>query len=615
MKRAFVKYADIGRLALLSLLWLPFGGTGLAQAYERILSYDSAITMQRDGTLDVRETIRVVAEGQHIRKGIYRDFPTRYPGRDGATMSIGFDFESAMRDGRPEKWRQESRGNGVRIYLGNPSVNLARGEHTYELVYRADRQMGFFADHDELYWNVTGNGWDFDIERASARVTLPPEIPKAGIRMEAYTGPQGSKAQDFTATLASGAPQFMTRRTLGPREGLTIVVMIPKGFVTQSVESSVPTTPLPMPSADEGRRLTGSPPPPAPTNYSAPLYIALAGLLLLIGYYYVVWNKVGRDPPEKVTIPIYEPPAGHSPAAMRYLLEMSYDDKCLGAAVLSLAVKGFLRIEEEAGILGFGKTMTLARLPTPVVALPLSADERELFARLFSSGDRLELKQENHSEVSGARSDHRTALKRTYSPNFFRINGGWHLMGVVLSLAVACFTLAQASMRNDVVEWIIGTGTGRFTLLVLVLGLIANGVFGKLLKAPTVAGQAVMDQVRGFRMYLDVAEGEALKRIAGPPLTPQLFESYLPAALALGVEQRWAERFARMFDIDQPNYRPAWYHGGSWSSASIAGFSSGLGSSLSSAISSSAKAPGSSSGGRGGGSSGGGGGGGGGGGW
>ena len=126
-----------------------------------------------------------------------------------------------------------------------------------------------------------------------------------------------------------------------------------------------------------------------------------------------------------------------------------------------------------------------------------------------------------------------------------------------------------------------------------------------------------MDHIRGFKMYLEVAEGEDLKRITAPPpkLTPALYEAYLPAALALEVEQRWAERFARELQINPQTYQPAWYAGPGWNAGNIAGFSAQLGSSLSSAISSASQAPGSSSGGGGGGSSGGGGGGGGGGGW
>jgi uncharacterized membrane protein len=140
-------------------------------------------------------------------------------------------------------------------------------------------------------------------------------------------------------------------------------------------------------------------------------------------------------------------------------------------------------------------------------------------------------------------------------------------------------------------------------------------VFGWLLKTPTVAGRKLMDRIEGFRLYLDLAEGNDLRLVDEPPLTPALYERNLPAALALGVEQKWAERFATVFATQAAAQSPSWYHGDRWDPGDVSGFSSSLGSSFSSAISSASTPPGSSSGGGGGGSSGGGGGGGGGGGW
>jgi uncharacterized membrane protein len=125
-----------------------------------------------------------------------------------------------------------------------------------------------------------------------------------------------------------------------------------------------------------------------------------------------------------------------------------------------------------------------------------------------------------------------------------------------------------------------------------------------------------MDHVAGFRLFLDVAEGDELKLVDAPPLTPELYEKNLPAALALDVEQRWAERFATVFATQAAAAQsPGWYSGDNWNTRDISGFTSSLSSSFSSAISSASTAPGSSSGSGGGGSSGGGSGGGGGGGW
>ena len=596
-------------LALLVLLALHQP----ARADERILSFDSTVTVGRDGTLTVREVIRVRAEGQQIKRGIYRDFPTIYQDNKGRTIVVGFAFDSALRNGNAETWRVENHQNGVRIYLGSKSVMLPRGEHTYELNYRTDRQTGFFADYDEIYWNATGNGWGFKIDQATATVHLPDDIPREQIKYEAYTGPQGSKGQDYQAELRSGAPYYRVTRRLGEREGLTIVASWPKGYITAPVENALPlagATQSPGWSPIEGflgRRIT---------HDNGAFWYTLLGFLVLLTYYYFIWDRVGRDPAGRVVIPEYQPPADQSPASMRYIMRMRYDNECFGAAVLSLAVKGFLRIEEESGTLGFGKTFTLIKLPTPDKQT-LTSDEHVLLNGLFASGDTLVLQQANHRVVGGARSKHYTCLKNLYKAGFFSINGGWHFLGIVISLLVVAIAFVFPGNTDMWPSWHLKTPLGWATIAVALAGIIANGVFGRLLKAPTQKGQAAMDHIRGFKMYLEVAEGEELKRLAAPPppLTRQLFEAYLPAALALDVEQKWSERFARELDIQAPDYQPGWYSGPGFNSRNLGAFSSSLASSLNSAISSSSTAPGSKSGSGGGGSSGGGGGGGGGGGW
>jgi len=213
------------RLDAWALLLLPLlGAAQPARADERILDFDSTITVNRDGTLEVRELLRVRVEGQEIRRGIVREFPTTYPREGGGQVVVGFEFQSATRDGAAEPWRAEPSANGVRVYLGSASVMLPHGEHTYEMVYRTDRQMGFFADHDELYWNVTGNGSNFPIDHAAARILLPADIPRSEIRLEAYTGLQGAQGHAYSATLDNDAPWFTTTSGLAPHEGLTIVV-------------------------------------------------------------------------------------------------------------------------------------------------------------------------------------------------------------------------------------------------------------------------------------------------------------------------------------------------------------------------------------------------------
>ena len=175
---------------LITLLLISFTTIGLAE--ERIHSYHSDIVIDDKGEMTVTETITVNAEGNKIKRGIYRDFPTQYKDRFGNKYKVGFSIVQVLRDGNPEKFHTEKKSNGIRIYIGEKDRYLKKGDYTYALTYRTHRQLGFFDQHDELYWNVTGNDWDFPIDKASATVRLPKTIPQDSLSVEGYTGISGS---------------------------------------------------------------------------------------------------------------------------------------------------------------------------------------------------------------------------------------------------------------------------------------------------------------------------------------------------------------------------------------------------------------------------------------
>ena len=174
------------------LLGVLQAASAAAPPSERILSFDSRIAVNPDAGMLVTETIQVLSTGDQIRRGIFRDFPTTYKDHAGNPYVVDFAVQEIRRDGQPEAWHTETLANGVRVYMGRKEHLLPPGEHTYTLTYRTDRQIGFFKDHDELYWNVTGNGWEFAIDRASASVELPPGVPGLSL-LEAYTGPAGAR--------------------------------------------------------------------------------------------------------------------------------------------------------------------------------------------------------------------------------------------------------------------------------------------------------------------------------------------------------------------------------------------------------------------------------------
>ena len=155
-------------IAALVVSLLPL--TGFAD--ERILSFHSEVSVMSDGMIEVTETIKVRAEGNRIKRGIYRDFPTGYEDRLGNEYKVVFTPLAVLRNEQPEAYHSQSIRRGVRTYFGSADRFIDHGVHTYTFRYRASRMLGFFDDHDELYWNVTGNDWAFPIDKASANILL-----------------------------------------------------------------------------------------------------------------------------------------------------------------------------------------------------------------------------------------------------------------------------------------------------------------------------------------------------------------------------------------------------------------------------------------------------------
>jgi uncharacterized membrane protein YgcG len=323
----------------------------------------------------------------------------------------------------------------------------------------------------------------------------------------------------------------------------------------------------------------------------------LSGWLLTLAAYLWAWNRVGRDPDEGVIIPRYRPPSGLSPAASRYVLSMSFTRHSFTAAIISLAIKGQLTIEEDDG------DYTLIR-PGKAPSARLTPGEQAVMDRLLPTpSSRIEMKNENYKDFQAARRGLQQALKKEHLGQLFNTNRRYILPAFLFTVATA---IAAQFFDGGPLAWA--------AWVVLTVALHVLFIF--LLKAPTRMGRAVMDEIEGFKMYLGTAERDRLDRMRSPELTPEVFESFLPYAYALGVENNWCERFAREMPQElrgESGYSPNWYTGHRYGPRALHHLGDDFGQSFGSAIASASSSPGSSSGSGGGGSSGGGGGGGGGG--
>ena len=540
-----------GRLLLLPVLLLTaFSAT--APAAERIGLFESQITVRTDGTLEVREDITVDILHQEIRHGIYRDFPTSYRDSSGHTYRVGFDVGGVLLDGNPVPYKIGAQGNGVRIRIGDADRMAPRGRHTYTIWYETTGQLGFFEDHDELYWNVTGNGWAFPIDKAVAKVFLPEGVDAR--KLTWYTGPQGSRSRDAKGATDGNLAAVMTTRPLGVEEGLTIAVAFDKGYVSPSPEQV---------ARDERAALTD--------RYGT--ILPLGALLIVLAYFLLVWFRYGRDGGDRV-IPLFDPPDQILPADGSYLQYQGYREQAMTATVLDLAVRGFLTIEEIPAFSAFSFGSGQTSKPGGYMLIRKSRqgdqDPREMafLGDLFSGGDRIDLKEPGplHREaLQQAQKGLRTTVK-DFCRGLVRKNYGWSIMGLALtlfllggsgfliawgqgvvpmflfsalwltiwtmgvaSLVLAAFSTLREGFRKREGKKILrgvflalfsmpfmagevfglfmtAAGTTLTFSASMIVAMVVNVLFFRLMKSYSPAGRMLMDRVQGFRMYMEPAE-------------------------------------------------------------------------------------------------------------
>jgi len=588
-----------GLLLLIALL-----GSKGSVAQDRILDFQAEIRLSEDGTILVKESITILnvldgSENDEIKRGLFREFPTRYTHFNGLFYTVPFELISVKLDGEPEPHFRRNVSNGVRIFTGQEHLLLPAGRHTYEIVYQTGKQLIFHEDKDEFYWNVTGNGWSLPIERASCIIHFPTRSSIKDAACYATITASGAQACEFSIR-ADSSISFQTTAALSAYEGLTIGVGIEKGVF------------FPPSRWDEWMALLQD-------NAFIPILLCLVLLHFIALYWH--WHKVGRDPKRGVIIPQFAPPEGMSPADVGYTYYQSYKPCFFAAAIVDHAIKRKLDIE-------FSKEGWLWKRPVYTFKRPAFLRRYERDDQLYEwygidieniYGQRavqgaynsildkqdsyLRTQLKSRIEVEKGQ---KNRFKDIFSHNDEYIGIGFFyvfflFIGVVVYLTIQSSTLYIIS-----------------AVALLAFAIAMQALFMRIISAYTPEGMLIRDHIQGFRMYLNAADQHVFDMLNPPEMDLQLFEKYLPYAIALQCENRWAKKFEKILQnaLDggtTPSYYRSSISGQKFRAAS---FSSGISSGLSKTISSASTPPSKSSGGSsGGGRSGGGGGGGGGGGW
>ena len=550
-----------------------------ATSEERIESYNGLLTLNKDGTINVVEEITVNAEGNNIRRGIYRDFPVIYQSKQHPILVVGFDIKEISRDGNIEPYYTEWLGTYKRIYIGDKNTYLSHGIHKYILKYNTDRQIGFFKNSDEFKYNLIGTDWKFPIYSARFEINYPMgSIPISAIGV---TGARGETGDNYEVYKDDGQIIYKIISPLQAYEGLTAAVTFPK-FIFN------PTT----------------------ANQKIAFFlrdyfgvIILFGTILgimffLLGSLYIY----GRDRRFGIIVPRFAPPKGLTPASVNFIQNMSFNaSKTLTSLIISLCVKRVCELLKD--ISGYS---VIRKIGEPA---DLSVEEKLVFDSIFSGSDEICLDSYNSTLKETTESLH-MILSRNYEGTYFTRNNGLRIIAALLIVAGAIVLFSHPV--TVIFSLYAGIALSLSFFLVITVFL-----FYFFISRPLLPGQKIIDEIDGFKMYLSTTEKERFQKLQPEAHTLTLFEKYLPYALALGVEHAWSQRFQS--EIAEalkagtaPTYISHWSTGGNYSVGNIVG---NMASSLSTNLSSSMTAPSESSSSGGGFSSGSGGGGGGGGGW
>ena len=547
MQRLLLAAGLFGGLVLGSALAAP----ALADEGWTIQRFAADISIQPDASLRVVEAIDVDFGAQQ-KHGIFRKVPVRYA-YDSTHVRVYRLTVRSVSDaqGRPIQYQASNDGPYAVIKIGDPEV-LVSGARSYRIAYDVAGAMNPFADHDELFWNVNGGGWDV----RSLSVTAAVHAPGGVQRVMCFEGATGSQEPCRSASTATQA-DYTTTRPLAAGEQLTIVTALAKGTVSP---------PAPIIERNTGDLATFFDPQPAFLGLA--IFVLIAGL----AFVFYLWYDRGRDRRERETIvPEYEPPDALRPAQLGFLLDESADTKDVTATIVDLAVRGFLTITEEPTSGIFAKQDWTLRA-TGTSATGLLPYERVVYQGLSEDRTDVKLSELRTHFVSSLRTAEGDLYRDSVDRKWFagrpdRVRLAY--TGIAILAIVAGVTLV----------WILGLsiGAGLVGVAVILVGAVAIPV-ARFMPAKTAAGAELLRRTLGFRHYMEVAETER-QRFAE---RENIFSAYLPYAIVFGCVERWAKAFK---DIDTSAQTSSWYSGNApfnaiVLSSSLQGFSSNLGSAI-----------------------------------
>ena len=551
----------VSRLLCLLALFIQF--PAYAASTEAVQAFNSQVAVNQDASIDVSETIQVQTNQQKFQYGIKRVL--------NATKPKDYEIRSITIDGVPTSYHVQVQNGHLNIMIGEPSQLLRPGSYVFGLTYHVQNVVHFGDDADSLTWNVADNDWGVPLNKISATLQLPDQANL--ITHDVYINNKPNNALVKVTQAESGVFSVETTKPLISNETLSLKTSWPKGIVQVKIYSAALKADVEAYRVNEWE-----------------FGVTLAILI----YYLFFWFSIGRNLNDKNLLPLFQPPANLSAAAMRYLLKMRFTHKTFITALLSLATKQYLSFK------GNHKQLSLIRHKEATAKL--AHEEEVLLNALFAEADAIEISYNQRHRLRHARSQLRHALKEDFEHIYFKSNRGYIRVGIALSgiaFIVPIFTAMQhfhalmavaslcvfgvivyriakkmwhrlciashiptlthyAQAAVSIILFILAvTGSayilGLFsnnippvTLFFLGMLLILNIIFYHLMRSPTEAGRDLLNQIEGFKMFFHTTEKLRFAALAPPEMTTETLDKYLPYAVAMDEEHAWGERMLQV---------------------------------------------------------------------
>ena len=497
-------------LAIITIVLL-FPGRVFA-ATDQIDSFDSTIYINQNGTITVHEVISYDF-GATAHHGIYRDIPYKKTNQEGKTFKMLLKVDAVRGDkGQQVQYKTSTTTSEIKIKIGDPNATIT-GKHTYEIDYTVSGVLTYFTDHDELYWNITGTGWEVPIKAVTARIMLPQNsqsvLPK-NVNYTCYTGAQGSSNQNCVSEYKDNGFNF-SAQNLASYQGLTAVAGFPKGL-TAVLEPQEDTTPI--------------------------LFVVFM-LLLAVAWFIVapillairiLKEKRNVNAKKRIVAAWFEPPSDAkgimlNPAEVGALIDSTVDNRDVVALIIWFAQRGYIKIVQKSK-----KDITLTKLKGLSATNDIGAKEVKLFEGIFKKGDEVSLNDLKSSV------DFATCV-RTYKKD------------MMADLKARGFYLENPATVNTVFMVLGYLGIfGAFNLPLFLLSLI----WGRKSAKRTDIGIEKYSEAVSLKNFL-ASQKDQLDFQAQNQM---FFEKLLPYATAFGCEKVWVGKFK-----DIATYKADWYDG------------------------------------------------------